>query len=132
MMDGVDISFGEAPIIVSCIGSSRYRSRRSSYKFPALCTTCSRAPGTMGIFSVFRVLRLAGQIAGHGVSWSLPNFFVSFPLGFLVPGVLSAAMLPTSYGKGMLVSLIYRFLIFLFTAVILIVLVFGLPIARFG
>lgn len=91
---------------------------------------------TTGSFIVLRVVRLAGQAFMRRTFESLPIFLVASPLGMLVLGGICAAMLPTSFGKGLLVSLLFHFLTILIAAilaavVVLVALSYGFAIPRF-
>ena len=86
-------------------------------------------------FIVFRVLRLAGLAAGASALRTLPLYLLSAPLHILVLSCMSALMLPTRFGKGVLVALIFVFLslvlgVILFGCVV-IAMAFGLRIPSF-
>ncbi len=82
---------------------------------------------TTGSFIVLRVVRLAWQASVRRPIGNLPIFLVASPLGMLVLGGICAAMLPTSFRKGLLVSLLYHlFVALLAAAAVGIALAFGL------
>lgn len=86
-------------------------------------------------FIVLRVLRLAGLAAGANALRSLPFDLVVIPLSLLVLSCLTTVMLPTSFGKGLLVTLIFLFLslvlaVILFGCVV-IAMAFGMSIPQF-
>jgi hypothetical protein len=88
-------------------------------------------------FIVNRVLHLAGLATGLNALRSIPIDFVFFLLGTLIHGGINAAMLPTSFRKGLMIALIQVFLSALIIAVLVIVLVlialvFALDFSQFG
>jgi hypothetical protein len=86
---------------------------------------------TAGWFIILRLSRLMGQVAGHGAYESLRPLLVSFPLGILVLAGLNAVLLPTSFGKGLLVALLFLFLFLLVAILFVFVLIavdFGLSL----
>jgi hypothetical protein len=88
---------------------------------------------TTGSFIVLRVVRLVWQASVRGSFGAVPIFLIASPLGMLVLGGMCAAMLPTSFAKGLLISLLFHLLAAALAAVvILIALAFGLRISRFG
>ncbi|MGH7223388.1 MAG: hypothetical protein ACRELF_09180, partial [Gemmataceae bacterium] len=74
---------------------------------------------TMGSFIVLRVARLIGQASVRGTFATLTIFFVSSPLGVLVLGGICDAMLPTTFVKGVLVSVLFHFFSILLAAILL-------------
>lgn len=90
---------------------------------------------TSGSFIIFRFVRLVGLTPGRGPLADLSIFLISSPCGILVLGGICAAMLPTSFGKGLLVSLLFHLLVVVFAAVfagvyVLIAMAAGLPMPR--
>ena len=88
-------------------------------------------------FLALRIFRLAGMAAGLGALRSWPIDLILCPLSFFIHSGISAAMLPTSFGKGMLISLIYLFLgalvaVVLYFVLVLVVLIFGPEVLQFG
>lgn len=91
-----------------------------------LLATLVNVPGT---FIVFQLLRVAGQATGYALQGFWPVACVSLFLGILVLAGINTAMLPTTFGKGLLISLFSHFLAAILAAVIvLIVLTFKLPV----
>lgn len=88
----------------------------------------------VSIFILHRISRLAGQVGGSGALLSLPLLFVYYPLGFLILSGTIKIMLPTTLGKGLLIALLYLFLLglVLAAAFIVIVLTWGLSSLRLG
>ncbi|HEY7157605.1 MAG TPA: hypothetical protein VH575_26855 [Gemmataceae bacterium] len=82
-------------------------------------------------FIVLRFLRLTGQVAGTAALRTVPFWLLSYPLGILVLSGINAALLPTRFGKGLLIALIFSFLSLLLAVVVLIALVFGSGISWF-
>lgn len=82
----------------------------------------------LGRFTILRLLHLAARSASHGVAGALTLLLLSFPLGILVLAGLNAAMLPTSFGKGLLVALLFVFLF----SLVAILCVFALTAMDFG
>lgn len=92
---------------------------------------------TSGSFIIFQFVRLVGVTAGRGVLTNLSIFLISSPCGILVLAGICAAMLPTHFGKGLLVSLLFHFLVVLLAAAVaavvyLLALSFGQPIPWFS
>ncbi|HTU16758.1 MAG TPA: hypothetical protein VMG10_01745 [Gemmataceae bacterium] len=88
---------------------------------------------TTGSFIILRVVRLIGLVAAQGSVRSLSILLFSTPLGILVLGGMIAAMLPTTFGKGVLVSLMYHILVaMLGLAVLFAMMVFGISLSLFG
>lgn len=92
---------------------------------------------TSGSFIIFRFVRLVGLASGGGALADLSIFLISSPCGILVLGGICAAMLPTNFGKGLLVSLLFHLLVVVFAAVfvgvyVLITLALGLSLPSFG
>ena len=83
-------------------------------------------------FILLRILRLAGQPAGIGALVSMPINLIYDLLNFLILSGTIKAMLPTSFGKGLLVALLFQLLIAAVLVVVfaLIVLIFGLSALR--
>jgi hypothetical protein len=73
-------------------------------------------------FVTGRIMRLAGPLTGFSTLRSMPIYLVLVPLGTLMQGGIIAAMLPTRFGKGLLIALIDLFL----GALIAVVLYLGL------
>ena len=86
------------------------------------------------IFILHRLSRLAGQVGGSGALFSIPLLFICYPLGFLILSGTIKVMLPTSFAKGLLIALLYLFLLGLLLAAIffVIVLTLGLSALRLG
>jgi hypothetical protein len=82
---------------------------------------------TTGSFIVLRVARLVWQATVRGHIGTLPIFLVASPLGMLVLGGICAAMLPTRFGKGMLVSLLFHLLVAVLAAIIVVLLILFVP-----
>jgi hypothetical protein len=85
-------------------------------------------------FIILRVLRLMGLAGGIVAPGSVPLNLVSSPLYFLVLSGLNAVMLPTSFGKGLLIGLIFVVLTCLLILALFVCLViahsFGLSLPR--
>lgn len=84
-------------------------------------------------FLLFRILRLVGQAPGLDALKSMPFYLVFSPLSFLLHGATIAAMLPTRFGKGLLIAALYLFFSLLIAAAVVgsIALVFGLKTIKF-
>ncbi|HTU90203.1 MAG TPA: hypothetical protein VMF69_09030 [Gemmataceae bacterium] len=85
-------------------------------------------------FILLRILHLAGQPDGIRALVSMPIYLVYQPLNFLILSVTIKVMLHTSFGKGLLVALLFNLLIAAVSIVVFaaIVLRFGLSAFRFG
>lgn len=110
---------------------------RPSFERAVLIFFFAALVNTAGSFILFRIVRLVGQASVNSSFWPLTIVFISSPLGVLVLGGICNAMLPTSFGKGLLVSVLFHLLSILFAALlaavaVLIVIVFGLRIPGFG
>jgi hypothetical protein len=94
-----------------------------------LIATLVNAPGT---FIIFRLLRLAGLATGYSVRGAMLSPVppaIALPMGILVLAGINAAMLPTTFRKGLLVSLLSHLLALPLAIVIVwIVLTFGLRV----
>lgn len=86
--------------------------------------TLINVPGT---FIIFKLLTLAGQVSLANDNYVLPTACLALPMGIFVLAGLITCLLPTSFGKGLLVSLLSHLLAaILATVIVLIVLAFGL------
>ncbi len=90
---------------------------------------------TTGSFIVLRLARLVWQPSLRGSLGTLSIFLIASPLGMLVLAGICAAMLPTSFGKGLLISLLFHLLSILIAAAlaavaILLALSLGLSVPR--
>jgi hypothetical protein len=93
--------------------------------------------GILAGFIVSRILRLAGLATGFNVFRSIPIDFGSFLLGVLIRSVMNAAMLPTSFGKGLMIALIEvslggLILVALVIVLVLVAVVFSLDFSQLG
>lgn len=86
------------------------------------------------IFILDRLSHLAGQVRGAGALLSIPILFLYCPLAFLIHSGTIKVMLPTTFGKGLLIALLYTFLVglVLAAAFVVIVLTLGLSALRLG
>lgn len=86
-------------------------------------------------FIILRVLRLAGLAAGANAPRSPSLYLLSSPLHILVLSCMNALMLPTSFGKGLLIGLIFLFFSLLLAAILFgcvaIAMAFGVSIPDF-
>jgi hypothetical protein len=104
----------------------------------AMCIVFAAAlVNLVAYFLLDRVLRLAGMATGLNALRSLPMQLIFCPLSFLLHSGMYTAMLPTSFGKGLLIFLIYLMLNALVVAVLFVIgfmigLAFGLGALRFG
>lgn len=65
--------------------------------------TLINAPGT---FTIFKLLRVAGQASLANYNYFLPTACIALPMGILVLAGINTCILPTRFGKGLLVSLL--------------------------
>lgn len=88
----------------------------------------------VSLFILHRLSRLAGQVGPSGAFLSLPLLCIYYPLGFLILSGTIKIMLPTSIAKGLLIALLYLFLLglVLAAAFVVIVLTLGLSALRLG
>jgi hypothetical protein len=99
--------------------------------FVVLVATLVNGTGT---FIIFQLLRLAGEATRYVLAGPLPVACIALPMGILVLACINAIMLPTSFGKGLMVSLLSHLLAGVLAAIIaFVVLTFDLSaFVRFG
>lgn len=110
---------------------------RPSFERAVLIIFFATLVNSMGSFILLRFVRLVGRASVSSSFWPVMVILIASPLGVLVLGAICNSMLPTSFGKGLLVSLLFHILSILLAAlvatiVISIVIVFGLHIPWFG